>query len=478
MKKAICLMVIGEKYAKLYKSLEHQFINYAKVCKADIVIIDKPLDETFHRTILSQKLLIASKTTNYDIVAFLDLDILIQQKAPSIFEYLPDNKHFGAILDPRGTEEFRRTWQHIPRIGNETSKSYFTDRNFEANENLQGSINGGVFIMRPKKVAKLFSDYYFSTHNQGVNNSHEESPMAYLTQTHNIFEALPNKFNTQILYKLKGTEKGKEVLKKQPKISGLINKLLFGIKSYVYPTKTYLSFVENLLEQTYFLHFAGNITIPKKYYKPTKENISITYGITVCNEAKEVNNLLNTIIPLIDKNDEIIVLQDITKKNEKVVDVLNTYKNNITIVEAKLNNDFASFKNNLIQHSSKNYLFQLDADEIPKEHLIKNIKSFLLKNSKTDAFFVPRINIVNGITKEHIQKWDWKINKKGYINFPDNQARILKLNNRVFWKNKVHEKLYGFNKIGKIPQNEDFCLLHIKNIEKQEQQNSFYNTLE
>lgn len=474
-------MVIGKKYEKLYQNLEQKFIDYAKKCEAELCVFQKPLDETFHRSILSQKLLIASKTTNYDMVAFLDLDLIINQEAPSIFDFLSKDKYFGAVLDPRGTNEFIATWQHIPRIIAETSENYFTDRNFKVKDNLLGSINGGVFVMRPKLVAKLFSDYYFSDHNQGTHNSHEEAPMAYLTQVHHIFEPLPITFNTQVLYKLKGTEKGRNALEAQTNANKR-KRWLFKSKKTVISEK-YQYFINEELQNTHILHFAGNYPIPINYYCANNKtlspkDISISYGITVCNEAVEIEKLLKTLIPLIDKNDEIIILQDITEKNLAVETVLNKYQAHLKIVQAKLNNDFATFKNNLIFKASKKYLFQLDADEIPKTTLIKNIKPFLSKEQQADAFFVPRINIVNNITSAHIEKWKWNVNEKGYINFPDYQARILKLNAQIFWKNKVHELLYGYKKNKQLPNDEDFCLLHIKDIKKQEQQNNFYDTLE
>ncbi|MDR6159792.1 lipopolysaccharide biosynthesis glycosyltransferase [Chryseobacterium sp. SLBN-27] len=156
MRKAICLFIVGEKYRKMYDKSKKQFENYARKCGADIKVIDKPLDGKFHRPLLSQKLLIPDATAEYDVVLFLDLDIIISEEAPSVFDYLPENKYFGAVLDPRGTEEFNKTWGHIPRILEETNEIYFTDRHFENNDLLQGSINGGVFIFRLSESCRNF----------------------------------------------------------------------------------------------------------------------------------------------------------------------------------------------------------------------------------------------------------------------------------------------------------------------------------
>jgi len=204
----------------------------------------------------------------------------------------------------------------------------------------------------------------------------------------------------------------------------------------------------------------------------------ISYGITVNNEFEEIAKLLNVLLPLIDKKDEVIVLQDVTNKNEHVSNVLDTYGDKIIRIESCLNGDFATFKNNLIRKATKNYLFQIDADEFPEENLIINLKKYLKKRFKTDVFLIPRVNIVNGLTNDHIEKWDWQINEKGYINFPDYQYRLFKLNKGIVWENKVHEVLRNYKTVNTLPIIDySMCLIHIKNIERQEKQNSFYDTL-
>ncbi|MCD0487104.1 glycosyltransferase [Pedobacter sp. MC2016-14] len=208
------------------------------------------------------------------------------------------------------------------------------------------------------------------------------------------------------------------------------------------------------------------------------KRISISYGITVCNEAKEIELLLSTLIPIIDKRDEIIVLQDVTHRNESVSAVLNNHRKNINIIETKLNGDFATFKNNFFKLAKGDFLFQIDADEVPQATLIKKIKPVLKKNKKSDCFLVPRVNVVNGYTDAHVKRWNWNINDKNYINFPDYQPRIVKLKAGIKWINKVHEVFTGYQCITELPSDDEtFCLIHIKDIRRQEKQNSFYENL-
>ena len=90
---------------------------------------------------------------------------------------------------------------------------------------------------------------------------------------------------------------------------------------------------------------------------------------------------------------------------------------------------------------------------------------------------VPRVNTVEGITQEHINKWRWNVNENGWINWPDYQTRIIQNSPKIKWQNKVHEQIVGITTKGVLPMEEEWSLYHPKNIGKQEAQNNFYNSL-
>lgn len=208
----------------------------------------------------------------------------------------------------------------------------------------------------------------------------------------------------------------------------------------------------------------------------------ISYGITVCDENDELERLLHHMESLLEENDEIIILRDLNKTNSEVTKIVNKYKDilksQIIVIESRLNNDFASFKNNLIEKANGNFLFQIDADEVPNYFLIENIKQILKINQNIDCFYIPRVNTVSNITQEHINKWGWRVDEQNRVNFPDFQMRLFKLNGNIKWVNKVHEILEGYKTISTLPYDtEDFCLYHHKTIEKQELQNKFYQTI-
>ena len=211
--------------------------------------------------------------------------------------------------------------------------------------------------------------------------------------------------------------------------------------------------------------------------------MKISYAITVCNEVEEIKKLVSFLISNKREEDEIVIQQDeLTNPSMDTVAVQNylndlIFEDKIKFVSCALNNDFAAFKNNLTAHCTGDYIFQIDADELPNEQFIKGLPYILEINQDIDVFRVPRINTVEGLTQEYIQKWRWNVNEKGWVNFPDYQWRIYKNTSSINWKNKVHEVLEGYQSVTFLPAEEEFCLYHPKTIEKQVKQNNYYDTL-
>ena len=206
---------------------------------------------------------------------------------------------------------------------------------------------------------------------------------------------------------------------------------------------------------------------------------TISYAITVHNEIDELTTLLNFLQTNIRKEDEIVIQYDETSVTDEVkeyVTLMDSMHENHIVVGFPLNKDFASFKNNLKSHCTKDFIFQVDADEIPHEFLVEYIGQVLDENP-VDIVFVPRVNTVEGLTDEHIKKWGWKVDEKGWVNFPDYQTRIYRNTEDVMWMNKVHERITGYNTFSNFPAEEQCSLYHPKKIDRQEQQNEFYETI-
>ena len=205
---------------------------------------------------------------------------------------------------------------------------------------------------------------------------------------------------------------------------------------------------------------------------------SISYAITACNEHVELERLLDQLNEHIRPEDEILVQLDTTATAE-VKAVAEKYnvgtKYDYHRIFFGLNNDFASFKNNLKEHCIKDYIFQIDADEYLSDQLIENIHQILELNPDIELYAIPRVNTVEGLTQEHIQKWRWKVDIDGWVNYPDYQTRLLKNIPEIKWVQRVHERLVGAKMSITLPGGYD--IIHPKTIERQERQNNFYDTL-
>ena len=214
--------------------------------------------------------------------------------------------------------------------------------------------------------------------------------------------------------------------------------------------------------------------------------MKISYAIPVCNEHIELEKLLSFLLEHIDENDEIVVQCDKGNTTPEVYKVLNqadqSWQNNptkppIKVIEFPLNGHFSNFKNNLKEHCTGDWIFQIDADELPHESLITNLKELLKLNTNTEMLLVPRVNTIEGLTQEHINKWRWNVNEKGWVNWSDYQTRIIQNGPKIKWQNKVHEQIVGISTQGALPMEEEWCIYHPKHILRQEAQNNFYNTL-
>jgi len=207
--------------------------------------------------------------------------------------------------------------------------------------------------------------------------------------------------------------------------------------------------------------------------------MKISYAITVCNELEEIKRL----VPFLHKRkrpeDEICVLLDKPKASQSLLDILYWWSSNnwIILKESAFQGHFADWKNELTRMCSGDYIFQIDADEIPHINLIQNLPALLEENQLIDMIRVPRVNTVEGLTEEHIHRWGWNVNERGWVNWADWQTRIYKNTPDIKWKNKVHEVLDGFKTHGMLPIEEEWALYHPKTIERQEKQNNYYNTL-
>ena len=206
--------------------------------------------------------------------------------------------------------------------------------------------------------------------------------------------------------------------------------------------------------------------------------MKISYSILTHNETDSLLKLLEFIVKHKDEEDEIVILDDYSdnKKTKEILDVMCSM-HEITFEQRHLLKDYSGQKNHLKNMCSGDYIFNLDADELPHKSLMTNIKSILEANPTVDLYWVPRVNTVEGLTVQHIREWGWKVNEKDWVIFPDYQGRVWRNRPNIMWKNKVHEILIGYKEHTYLPQEEEFCFYHHKEIDRQEKQNKFYENI-
>jgi hypothetical protein len=203
--------------------------------------------------------------------------------------------------------------------------------------------------------------------------------------------------------------------------------------------------------------------------------MKISYAVTVCNELVEIQRLLPFLIKNKRKEDEIVIFYDTNNGIKEVENYLKSIKD-IRKIGYHFDGHFANMKNALTEACLGDYIFQIDADEMPNWYLMQYLP-ILLEMNNVEVLRVPRVNTVKGLTQEHIQKWGWIVDNRGRVNWPDLQWRIYKRTPEIRWKNKVHEVLDGYKTHAILPLEEEFALEHHKDIERQEKQNAYYDTL-
>ena len=206
--------------------------------------------------------------------------------------------------------------------------------------------------------------------------------------------------------------------------------------------------------------------------------MKISYCLLTHNETSSLEELLEFLVQNKDPEDQIVILDDYStnKETKKILDgYVSVY--DMKFDQRHLRGDFAGQKNALRLMCDGDWIFNLDADEKPHKLMFKNLKRILEYNEDIEMFYVPRVNTVSGLTQRHCMTWGWAVNDKGWVNFPDWQARLWQNKSHIYWDRAVHESLTGFKNYSFLPEEERFSIIHPKTIEQQEKQNEMYSKI-
>ena len=204
--------------------------------------------------------------------------------------------------------------------------------------------------------------------------------------------------------------------------------------------------------------------------------MTISYAILTHNEGEYIETLLLFLTKYKRDEDEIVIVDDFSD-DELTKSILDKYKNQITLQYRVFDGD-ATQKNYLNSLCTKDYILQLDADELVSSDFLSMLPDLLELNNTVDLFIMPRINTVEGLTQEYINRWRWNVNEKGWVNFPDWQMRLYRNCDWVKWEGLLHSKIEGYKTFINLPQDELFCILHPKQLDRQVAQNNLYDKIE
>jgi hypothetical protein len=204
---------------------------------------------------------------------------------------------------------------------------------------------------------------------------------------------------------------------------------------------------------------------------------SIGYMILCKNEDSSLELLLKQITKLKAPQDKVYVVRDKNGNNNKTKYILESYKDEIIAFEKPVDKAIHDQKNWLAKQSDTDYLFYLDADELLDERFYTIVHQ-LIEGNDVDVFFLPRTNIVIGITEEYRASRGWKLDEKGRINWPDVQDRLFRNKRGIHFNPIPHGRLIGQDTYTMLPEEELYAIYHEKSIEKQKSDNEWHDNKE
>lgn len=210
--------------------------------------------------------------------------------------------------------------------------------------------------------------------------------------------------------------------------------------------------------------------------------MKISYAILCHNETDSLRILINHILDNANNYDrEIVIIYD-EGDNKETSEILENFGDEIIVHKRALNKDYAKQKNFMTEMCSGDWIINPDSDELLPAYILHNAHQIIEQNGEVEVIWMPRINLVEGVTDVHIRQWGWRINEHGWINWPDYQSRMYKRDYpRIHWESPVHERIVGFKGYSLLPDTVDMAqhlaIKHMKDIKTQEMQNQTYGQI-
>ena len=240
MKVLLVTIAIGERYLQIYNYLFRKSQEaYATKHGYDFKVITEFLDNRLRHpsTISFNKILVCSQdwSSQYDIIIFVDADILINKNAPPLHLSKDYETKIG-IVDEWSQPTFERRTALQKSMGWEaTASEYYKLANLIIKTN--SVLNTGVLVLQPKYHRAFLEKIYYKYIKNAIGNSrgfhYEQSAIGYELQKANMFTIISNEFNA--LWGLVKTEKQNTKM------------------------------LDEFFQENHFIHFAGQVDFDKVY---------------------------------------------------------------------------------------------------------------------------------------------------------------------------------------------------------------------
>ena len=192
--------------------------------------------------------------------------------------------------------------------------------------------------------------------------------------------------------------------------------------------------------------------------KRPKANYSV--AMITLDDADCVADTLLNVTPYV--TDDFVVVDG--GSTDGTLEILNGW-DCVSLHEKTWEDDFETQKNFALEATTQEWRILIDADE-EYEHLFWNQLPWYILQANTDdvdCISVPRINIVDGLTQDMVEKNSWQLSHFNWVNYPDYQQRVYKRNCK--YSGRTHERIVGSTNSSVIVGQH---IVHRKSSERQE----------
>jgi hypothetical protein len=203
MKVCLTTICIGEKYLQEYNTLfrpSHEY--YAKKHKYDFKVITDYISDIKHKDVISfNKALVCNYKweKDYDFIIFIDADILINKKAPSLHDSYDFGDKIGVVNQSQPNLEARILAQKQKGYADISAKDYYRIKSGHEIDT-DHIINTGVLVIQPAKHAvflkNIFEKYYKTQIDNKSGFHYEQSVIGYELQSNNLHYFMDMKWNS------------------------------------------------------------------------------------------------------------------------------------------------------------------------------------------------------------------------------------------------------------------------------------------